>query len=346
MTDTNLRADCDTKQAWTFFLDWDVSYCAGGIPLHRFHPCSIGADVTEIRQLICADKTDHLCQDNKMQMRNNAMKNIGMMLFIIVLFITLTGCNILDTHEDNNIDDPHLDSSSSIIILFIGSSYFAYNRLPDIVNNLSDQNSKSVDIHSAITSGLYLADHANLASTESKINEKEWDYVILQGVGSLMAYPEYYTHHPVYPALITLQNKILANCNTTRIVYCLPWAYEDGMTWLSGWTDDYAAMQKKIFDNTIAYSDALGLIISPVGWAWNTVLQEKNYPLHYLHMSDWNHPSLKGSYLMACVIYSTIFQESTTGTDYYANISENEAVYFQEVASSTVLDSLELWNIK
>ncbi len=30
-----------------------------------------------------------------------------------------------------------------------------------------------------------------------------------------------------------------------------------------------------------------------------------------VHMSDWNHPSLKGSYLMACVIYSAVFQEST-----------------------------------
>ena len=62
-------------------------------------------------------------------------------------------------------------------------------------------------------------------------------------------------------------------------------------------------------------------------------------------MSDWNHPSLKGSYLMACVIYSTVFQESTVGNTYHAGIPEEEAVYFQTVASDTVLNNLELWNI-
>lgn len=62
-------------------------------------------------------------------------------------------------------------------------------------------------------------------------------------------------------------------------------------------------------------------------------------------MSDWNHPSLKGSYLMACVIYSTVFRERTTGIEYYADIPEDDASNFQEVGSDIVLDNLELWNI-
>jgi len=67
--------------------------------------------------------------------------------------------------------------------------------------------------------------------------------------------------------------------------------------------------------------------------------------LHYLHMSDWNHPSLKGSYLMACVIYSAVFQESTVRNPYHAGIPDEEAEFFQSVASDTVLNKLELWNI-
>ncbi len=62
-------------------------------------------------------------------------------------------------------------------------------------------------------------------------------------------------------------------------------------------------------------------------------------------MCDWNHPSLKGSYLMACTIFSTVFQESSIGNTYYADLPEEDASYFQTVASNTVLDSLELWNI-
>ena len=104
-------------------------------------------------------------------------------------------------------------------------------------------------------------------------------------------------------------------------------------------------MQIKIYENTLQYSDDVGFVIAPVGCAWNTVLKEKKYPLHYLHLSDWNHPSLRGSYLMACVIYATIFQQDLSGIDYFAGLPEDEARYFQAVASSTVLDSLELWNI-
>ncbi len=230
-------------------------------------------------------------------------------------------------------------------ILFIGSSYFNANNLPGIFSALSDSASKSYYIDRYIPSGLYLGDHAASSITETKINQRDWDYVVLQGVGSLMAYPDYYTHHPVYPALQTLKEKILANCPATKIIFCLPWAFEDGMTWLQGWTDTYADMQEKIYANTLTYANDLDLTIAPVGWAWYKVLEAKKYPLHYLHVSDWNHPSLRGSYLMACVIFSTIYQESTTTNLFWSTLDINEARSFQRTASSTVLDSLELWNI-
>jgi len=177
------------------------------------------------------------------------------------------------------------------------------------------------------------------------MNERDWDYVVLQGVGVLVAYPEHFTDHPVYPALITLRDKIYANCESTRMVFCMPWAFEDGMTWYQNWTDTYEDMQIHIYTNTLLYSEEIGFEIAPVGWAWYAVLEEYNYPLHYLHMSDWNHPSFKGSYLMACVIYSTVFQETTVGIPYHGGIPAEEAVYFQAVASDTVLNNLELWNI-
>ena len=232
-------------------------------------------------------------------------------------------------------------------ILFIGSSYFTFNNLPGMVSGLSENMGKTFTIEAEMRNGLYLEDHAALATTEARINERDWDYIVLQGVGMVMAYPDSFPdYHPVYPALVTLKDKIMANCETTKIMFEMPWAFEDGMIWVSGWTDEYPEMQQKIYDNTLEYSDSIGFVISPVGWAWNTVLYEQNYPLHYLHLSDWNHPSQKGSYLMACVIYSTIFKESTVGAEYSAGISEDEVSYFQSIASSMVLDSLELWKIE
>jgi len=260
----------------------------------------------------------------------------------VYFFISIFAIPILAQNMKN---ENSLNQRDPVKILFIGSSYFNYNNLPSLFENLVVNSENEVYIDQSITNGLYLEDHANSSVTEDKINEENWDYVILQGVGRLMAYPEIYTDHPVYPALVTLQNKIHENCQTSKIIFCLPWAYEDGMTWLEGWTDTYVDMQIHIYDNTLEYSSDIGFKVSPVGWAWKTVLEESSFPLHYLHMSDWNHPSLKGSYLMACVIFSTIFQESTLGNTFYADLPEDEATYFQITASSTVLSDLDLWNI-
>jgi len=257
---------------------------------------------------------------------------------ILIISIAVIGLNYVSANPKNSAD--------TCEILLIGSSYFNYNNLKDLIKNLADSSGIELYIEMHGQNGLYLSDHASSPGTEAKINERDWDYVILQGVGILVAYPDSFPDdHPVYPALVTLRDKIHANCESTKMVFQMPWAFEDGMIWYQGWTDTFEDMQIHVYNNTLQYSDEIGFEIAPVGWVWYAVLEEYDYPLHYLHMSDWNHPSLKGSYLMACTIFSAVFQESTVGNPYHAGIPDEEADYFQAVASDTVLNNLDLWNI-
>ncbi|MBU8892332.1 MAG: T9SS type A sorting domain-containing protein [Bacteroidales bacterium] len=268
--------------------------------------------------------------------------NSGLIIKSYKKVIILVSALILNTGNFTTVAN---SETGPLEILFIGSSYFNFNNLPGIVKNLAENSDKDVYIDQYIRLGLFLDDHAGSSITEEKINERNWDFVILQGVGVLIAYPDYDTRHPVYPALVTLKNKIRENCESTKIIYCLPWAFEDGMTWVEGWTDTYEDMQIEIYNNTLQYANYIGFTIAPVGWSWYQVLDEKNYPLHYLHLSDWNHPSLKGSYLMACVIYSTIFIQSTVEIPYYAGLEVSDASYFQTVAGNIVLNDTVLWDI-
>lgn len=112
-----------------------------------------------------------------------------------------------------------------------------------MVENLSDCRNKQINIHRAITPGLFLADHDGSADTNSIINGNSWDSVVLQGYGRLTAYPEIFTDHPVYPALQSLRNKIKSNAESTKIIFTLPWTFEGGMAWRDGWTDQYVEMQ-------------------------------------------------------------------------------------------------------
>ena len=278
--------------------------------------------------------------------KNNILINILVLLLSInIFFISCkTNNNIknIETGKENNSNN---SNKSEFKILLIGSSYFNYNDLKDILNKLFADQNKDVYIQTAVENGLYLSDHVDRSYTDSIIKEEKWDYVILQGVGSILAYPEIIQHHPVFPALKSLCNKIHLNNELTKIVFCMPWAFEDGMAWKNGWTDLYPEMQEAIYNNTIKYAEEIGFIIAPVGWAWYKVLRDKNYPLHYLHQSDWNHSSFYGSYIMSCVIYSTIFQEKATDINYFGDIPENLALYFHEISSSIVLEDLELWNI-
>jgi len=238
-----------------------------------------------------------------------------------------------------------LSSQEPVRILFIGSSYFNYNNLPEIFLELSEQGGETLIIDQYIPSGLFLADHADNPLTRSKIKSNKWNYVVLQGVGVVMAYPDSIMQHPFYPAMKSLMKAITKNSPSTRTVFCLPWAFEDGMTWKKGWSDNYDEMQQKITSNTMDYAAKMGFEVAPVGIAWSRVLSDKNYPLHYLHFTDWNHPTMNGSYLMACVLYSSMFQKSSVSISYTAGLDLEEALYFREMASKTVLDSLHLWNM-
>jgi len=256
-------------------------------------------------------------------------------LLIIILVSSLGNSSIFA----NNTNEP-------LEILFIGNSYTNFNNLPNVFYNLTTSAGKEIFVDSYAPPGTSLFEHSNNANTLSKIREKKWDFIILQGTGRRIAYPDSFTDEPAFTALAELEEIILNNCESTRIIFFMPWADEDGMTWIEGWTQNYEEMQIDIYNSTIQFSNKMNYTIAPVGWAWYKVLDEKNYPLHYLHAFDWNHPRLNGTYLTACVIYSTIFVESTSGIQYYAGLELSEGVYLQTIASNTVLDNLKDWKIK
>jgi hypothetical protein len=237
-----------------------------------------------------------------------------------------------------------------IKVLFIGSSHFATNEQHLMFQELARSGGREIIVDAYTVGGAYLEFHASNQETLDKINSQQWDFVLLQGSGAITAFP--YTHQYIFPSMAwhglkgpldTLKQQIEANCADTKTVYMMPWAYEDGCTWIEGRTETYFDMQQLIYDNTLEFSDEVGFVISPVGWAWNQVM--KTAPgLHYLFNPDWNHPSVRGSYLAACVFYSILFLEETHRFSYHAGIPADEAEYFQFIASMIVMRNLGLWN--
>ena len=64
-----------------------------------------------------------------------------------------------------------------------------------------------------------------------------------------------------------------------------------------------------------------------------------------MYSKDKSHPAWNGSYLMACVMHSTVYFENESNIDYFAELNPDTAYYYQERARSIVLNDLSLWNI-
>jgi len=261
-------------------------------------------------------------------------KNLVIWLMILLLIITCY-CS-LDPETTEFEPAPNVCK-----VLFIGNSLTYFYDMPSMFFELSKAAGQYILVDQSTAGGTTLADHSGSSYTLSKIYELKWDYVVLQGSSYWVAFPD--QHSVILPYIRELHDTIKESCPETQVIFFMDWAMKNGVTW-GDTTYTYTEFQKMIYDGTLILADSLNMIVAPIGWAWNTVVHER--PEIELFEPDFGHPSLKGSYLQACVYFSTIFQDSLAENPYIRSLSEDEAFYFQDVATSTVLDSLELWNIQ
>ncbi len=264
-----------------------------------------------------------------------------LLLALAILAFVSTGCGIFEADDDSDAEE--------YLVLFIGNSYLGWHDTPQIFLEMAEAAGKTIEVRNNVINGYSLEHLAEDFQTTMVIREAPWDFVVLQSAGLDVAYPDRTSAHGPSPQSIPsvleeLRDIILENHSESQVLWMLPWAYEDGVTWTDGSTDDYAEMQLKIRDNAVVWADSLDLMLGPVGMAFYEILKD-DPPLHFLHGTDQSHPNLRGTYLSAATFFAALFQESAEGIGYFSTLEEEEARMLQEVASRTVLESLSLWNI-
>jgi hypothetical protein len=227
-------------------------------------------------------------------------------------------------------------------VLFIGSSYLSYldNNAPATFEKMAQAAGKSIHMEFTSNGGWKLSRHSESAQTIAKINERSWDYIILQGNAAYMSQEKW--HYLVVPFIAELRRIIKANSSKTCVIYMMPWAYLDGLAWIEGETDDYAQMQQHLRAETIRVCRELDIATAPVGWAWYLARMD-GYPADF-YLNDLHHQSHSGAYFAACVYYSTIYLERAPYFEYDWD-ADNDPPYLHDLAHSVVLDSLDDWNI-
>jgi hypothetical protein len=199
-----------------------------------------------------------------------------------------------------------LASSPCVRVLFLGNSYTYVNDLPTVFRDLARAGGQNVETGMVANGGETLAQHAVSTVSLDAIRGSSWRFVILQEQSEIPALASAWQGQ-MFPAAETLVAAIRATSATPILLET--WAHRDG------WPEeglDHAAMQAAISEGYRSLGTDLGVAVAPAGDAWQAVLRHD--PAIDLWQPDGSHPSPDGTYLAACVLYTSIFKISPVGS--------------------------------
>lgn len=233
-------------------------------------------------------------------------------------------------------------SQDSVSVLFIGNSYVYTNDLPSVLMNLTQSKGDFIYVDSKTNGGYTFQAHTNDPITFAKIHQNNWDFVVLQGQSQEPSFPTQQVNTSTLPYAIQLADSVYDNNSCSQVLYFMTWGRQNGdPQWDS--INTFDKMNKRLRDAYLRIADSSNASIAAVGSAWKFI--RDNHPSINLYSGDGSHPSLAGTYLSACVFYSSLFRKSSIGATYIAGLDVNTASILQEVASFSVVDSLNLWNL-
>jgi Secretion system C-terminal sorting domain/PKD domain len=236
--------------------------------------------------------------------------------------------------------------NKKIQALFLGNSYTYYNNLPQLVANLAAANGDTLIFDSNTPGGQTLQGHFNDVISLSKINAQVWDYVILQAQSQEPSLAPSTVQLQTLPYALKLDSTIKNNNNCTLTIFYETWGrkFGDGSN-CAGYPPvcTYIGMQNRLRASYKLFADATNGLMSPVGEAFRKSIALN--PNLELYDPDQSHPSLEGSYLSACVFYKMLFHKSILNNIFLAGVSNTNASFLQQIAETTVNDSLATWNL-
>lgn len=231
-------------------------------------------------------------------------------------------------------------------VLFIGNSYTFYNNLPELVNNIAQSLGDSLYFDSSTPGGFTFQQHSSHTETINKINSENWDYVVLQEQSQLPSFPPSQVESESIPYAQILNNLIQENDSCTQTMFFMTWGRKNGDQYNCANYPPvctYAGMQQRLRESYLLMGQLFDAEVAPVGATWQQV-RINNMDIE-LYNSDESHPSISGSYLAACVFYSSIFHKSPVSNYYPIGVMDMDALYLQEMANEIVFDSLANWDI-
>ncbi len=199
-------------------------------------------------------------------------------------------------------------------VLFIGNSYTNVNNLPEMTRLLALSLGDTLAVSSSMPGGVTFQGHTTNTITQNLIDQGDWDVVVLQEQSQIPSFPPSQVASDCYPYATALVDSIRAHSPCADPLFYMTWGRENGdadncASWPPVCT--YTGMQQQLRLSYLQMAQDNSAECAPAGMAWKRVREE--YPSIGLYAADGSHPSIAGSYLVACTMYSTFFRRTTVG---------------------------------
>lgn len=232
-------------------------------------------------------------------------------------------------------------------VLFIGNSFTSANNLPNLFKLLAQDAGHHVIVESHMPGGISVGDirqgnqaHMNNPHVYNLIKGNNWDFMVLQDNQGRFSHPYGQFANPITQSRVIeghlqIRDSLLYYHPCANMIWFGGFGTKDGLG--LGYTSG-SALIDAIYGNYNFLNDTAQEVIAPIGPAFKRIIS--GHLLINLWGADNTHPSLHGSFLTSCVIYTTIFKQSPTLSTYNPGISAFNDSLLKTVGYQTTIDSL------
>jgi len=226
-------------------------------------------------------------------------------------------------------------------VLFIGNSITYFNDMPQTFENIANSFGDLTEVTMYAPGGTGFVNHVVDANVYDYFRQGDWDFIVLQPGSNESPGYSYPIEETLTRAEILLDSIYIYNPCTKVLYYEISYG-----VW--GSTPENLATYNETMDlihtNLNFLADNTKTFYAPVGEAISTAWNYDQSIMLWGSTGDI-HPNDKGSYIAACVFYASIFQKPSLGTEIINTIPVEEAVRYQLLADTIVLNHLSDWRI-
>jgi PKD repeat protein len=224
-------------------------------------------------------------------------------------------------------------------VLFIGNSMTYYNNMPSILQQIALEHDQQISYHLHAPGGTGFINHVADNSLFEAIRNNSFDIIIMQPGTAESAGASSSISLTAQRGKQLLDSIRKYNTCFKAFLYQIPYGVINESSY-----SNYFAIQSKIEDSIRRLADLMEIPMIPAGECQSAYYS--NHP-NLLLNSTYNdvHPSYEGSYLVASAMYTAVFLDSVTGTNYAPNISSSNLALFQQIVDSVVFTHTNSWRL-